>query len=138
MASVMRPDLIDTTEWNTLDLGSKIGGPHPQRAVKPYLMPTYEYVCKNCGESIEIFQSFSDKPLKKHKECGGDLQKVFHARGIVFKGGGFYATDSKASTSAKSDSESSGKKPAKEKTSEKSSEKAGVTSTSGSSSPDSA
>jgi putative FmdB family regulatory protein len=98
-------------------------------------MPTYEYVCKNCGESIEIFQSFSDKPLKKHKECGGDLQKVFHARGIVFKGGGFYATDSKASTSSKSsDSESPAKKPAKEK----SSEKAAATSASGSSSPDSA
>lgn len=68
-------------------------------------MPTYEYVCKNCGENIEVFQSFSDKPLKKHKECGGDLQKVFHARGIVFKGGGFYATDSKTSTATKNPSE---------------------------------
>ncbi|MFZ0014855.1 MAG: FmdB family zinc ribbon protein [Acidimicrobiia bacterium] len=68
-------------------------------------MPTYEYVCKNCGENIEVFQSFSDKPLKKHKECGGDLQKVFHARGIVFKGGGFYATDSKSSAATKSASE---------------------------------
>lgn len=56
-------------------------------------MPTYEYVCKTCGESLEVFQSFSDKPLKKHKGCGGELQKVFHARGIVFKGSGFYATD---------------------------------------------
>lgn len=62
-------------------------------------MPTYEYVCKECGENFEIFQSFSDKPLKKHDACGGDLQKVFHARGIVFKGSGFYATDSKGSTS---------------------------------------
>jgi putative FmdB family regulatory protein len=102
-------------------------------------MPTYEYVCKNCGESIEVFQSFADKPLKKHKECGGDLQKVFHARGIVFKGGGFYATDSKASSSSKSsDSEPSAKKPAKEKSSGKSSEKAGATSTSSSSSPEGA
>jgi len=72
-------------------------------------MPTYEYVCKNCGETIEVFQSFSDKPLKKHKECGGALQKVFHARGIVFKGGGFYATDSKPSTSSKGSSETSSK-----------------------------
>jgi len=69
-------------------------------------MPTYEYACKNCGETFEVFQSFSDKPLKKHKECGGALQKVFHARGIVFKGGGFYATDSKPSSSAKNDSKS--------------------------------
>ncbi len=72
-------------------------------------MPTYEYACKNCGETIEVFQSFSDKPLKKHKECGGALQKVFHARGIVFKGGGFYATDSKPSASSKDDSKSDSK-----------------------------
>ena len=78
-------------------------------------MPTYEYACKNCGETFEVFQSFSDKPLKKHKECGGALQKVFHARGIVFKGDGFYATDSKPSSTSKagSDSSSSDSKPAK-------------------------
>jgi putative FmdB family regulatory protein len=79
-------------------------------------MPTYEYVCKNCGETIEVFQSFSDKPLKKHKECGGQLQKVFHARGIVFKGGGFYATDSKPAaktTSSDSETDSKPKKPEK-------------------------
>lgn len=67
-------------------------------------MPTYEYACKQCGENFEIFQSFSDKPLKKHDECGGDLQKVFHARGIVFKGSGFYATDSKGSSGASKES----------------------------------
>ena len=64
-------------------------------------MPTYEYMCRECGETIEVFQSFSDKPLKKHTECGGELKKVFHARGIVFKGSGFYATDSKSSTASK-------------------------------------
>jgi putative FmdB family regulatory protein len=63
-------------------------------------MPTYEYTCKGCGQSIEVFQKFSDKPLKVHDACGGDLQKVFHARGVVFKGGGFYATDSRGSSSA--------------------------------------
>lgn len=63
-------------------------------------MPTYEYICKSCGENIEIFQSFSDKPLKKHKACGGELKKVFHARGIVFKGSGFYATDAKPAASS--------------------------------------
>ena len=79
-------------------------------------MPTYEYTCKNCGKNIEVFQSFSEKPLKKHDDCGGELQKVFHARGVVFKGSGFYATDSrKSSTSpAKSDSgKSDGAKTAK-------------------------
>jgi putative FmdB family regulatory protein len=84
-------------------------------------MPTYEYACKTCGQSVEVFQSFSDKPLKKHKECGGDLQKVFHARGIVFKGGGFYATDSKsASSSKKSGESSSGEKSEKSEKSERS------------------
>ena len=78
-------------------------------------MPTYEYLCKNCGETIEVFQSFSDKPLKKHKECGGGtLQKVFHARGIVFKGGGFYATDSKTSSSKGASDGGSESKPAKD------------------------
>jgi putative FmdB family regulatory protein len=60
-------------------------------------MPTYEYTCKRCGEHLEVVQSFTDKPLKKHAECGGELQKVFHARGVVFKGSGFYATDSRSS-----------------------------------------
>jgi putative FmdB family regulatory protein len=64
-------------------------------------MPTYEYTCKRCGENIEVFQSFSEKPLRKHQECGGELQKIFHARGVVFKGSGFYSTDSRSSTSAK-------------------------------------
>jgi putative FmdB family regulatory protein len=73
-------------------------------------MPTYEYVCKKCGETIEIFQSFSDKPLKRHKVCGGDLKKVFHARGIVFKGDGFYATDSKTASSSKSSVDSTADK----------------------------
>lgn len=96
-------------------------------------MPTYEYVCKNCGETIEVFQSFSDKPLKKHKECGGDLQKVFHARGIVFKGGGFYATDSKVSSESKTSSDSSSDT---KSSSDTSSEKTKATSSSTSSSSD--
>ncbi|HKZ26187.1 MAG TPA: FmdB family zinc ribbon protein, partial [Acidimicrobiia bacterium] len=65
-------------------------------------MPTYEYRCKRCGEQFEVVQSFSAKPLKRHA-CGGDLQKVFHARGVVFKGSGFYSTDSRSSPSKKKD-----------------------------------
>jgi putative FmdB family regulatory protein len=59
-------------------------------------MPTYEYLCKNCDERFEKVQSFSARPLKRHDACGGELQKVFHPRGVVFKGSGFYATDSRA------------------------------------------
>ena len=72
-------------------------------------MPTYEYMCKSCGDTFEVFQSFADKPLRQHEECGGEVQKVFHARGVVFKGSGFYATDSRrSSTSAASSNGSSG------------------------------
>lgn len=85
-------------------------------------MPTYEYACKRCGETLEVFQSFADKPLRKHKGCGGELKKVFHARGIVFKGGGFYATDSRASSSTK---------PSDKKAETKTSAKTGATSSTG-------
>jgi len=64
-------------------------------------MPTYEYTCKGCGQTFEAFQSFSEKPLRKHADCGGELQKVFHARGVVFKGSGFYTTDSRSSSSSR-------------------------------------
>jgi putative FmdB family regulatory protein len=78
-------------------------------------MPTYEYVCKECGDTVEVFQSFSERPLKKHKTCGGELKKVFHSRGIVFKGNGFYATDRKGSGTTKTASDGdSDPKPKKE------------------------
>lgn len=77
-------------------------------------MPTYEYTCKSCNENIEVFQSFSEKPLRKHADCGGELQKVFHARGVVFKGSGFYATDSRnGSDNSSAPSTSSGDSKAK-------------------------
>lgn len=58
-------------------------------------MPTYEYLCRQCGDSLEVWQSFKDAPLTRHESCGGSLRKVFHARGVVFKGSGFYVTDSR-------------------------------------------
>lgn len=58
-------------------------------------MPTYEYLCRQCGDRMEVWQSFSDDPLTLHQSCGGSLRKVFHARGVVFKGSGFYVTDSR-------------------------------------------
>ncbi len=71
-------------------------------------MPTYEYTCKACGANFDIVQSFSDKPLKKHPgDCGGPVQKVFHASGIVFKGSGFYVTDSRGASSVKTAADSS-------------------------------
>jgi putative FmdB family regulatory protein len=58
-------------------------------------MPTYEYVCRNCGRMFEIVQSMSDAPLTICDVCGGELRKVFTAPAISFKGSGFYATDSR-------------------------------------------
>jgi putative FmdB family regulatory protein len=82
-------------------------------------MPTYEYTCKNCGANLEIFQKFTDKPLKKCAACGGDLQKVFHARGVVFKGSGFYATDSRGSSASDSSGENGSSKDKSKKTEKK-------------------
>jgi putative FmdB family regulatory protein len=58
-------------------------------------MPTYEYECTECGRRFDVVQSFSDAPLTDCEECGGRLRKVFSAVGVVFKGSGFYKTDSR-------------------------------------------
>lgn len=63
-------------------------------------MPTYEYECQSCHERIEAVQKFSDAPLSVCGSCGGNLRKVFSGVGIVFKGSGFYKTDSRGSSSA--------------------------------------
>ena len=64
-------------------------------------MPTYEYECSNCEMRLEVFQNFSDKPLTKCSECGGKLGKVFHPAGVIFKGSGWYVTDSRGQTEKK-------------------------------------
>jgi putative FmdB family regulatory protein len=69
-------------------------------------MPTYEYACLSCGHHIEVFQHFSDEPLTVCGVCGGPLRKVFHPAGILFKGSGFYATDSRSSRSGSGKGES--------------------------------
>lgn len=58
-------------------------------------MPTYQYTCTDCGEQVEAVQKFSDDPLTVCPHCGGKLRKVFSPVGIVFKGSGFYRTDSR-------------------------------------------
>lgn len=59
-------------------------------------MPTYQYACTDCAERIEVVQRFTDEPLLVCAPCGGRLRKVFSPVGIVFKGSGFYRTDSRA------------------------------------------
>ena len=63
-------------------------------------MPTYEYECQACHERIEAVQKFADPALTICEKCGGELRKVFSAVVIVFKGSGFYKTDSRGSSSA--------------------------------------
>jgi putative FmdB family regulatory protein len=76
-------------------------------------MPTYVYECAKCGDEFDLYQSFSEDPLKKHPGCGGKVARVFQPVGIVLKGSGFYKNDSRnggkrskagdSSTSDKSD-----------------------------------
>ena len=66
-------------------------------------MPTYEYECTSCGHRFDVVQKFSDAALTTCDQCQGALRKLISAPGIVFKGGGFYKTDSRG-TSSSSDS----------------------------------
>lgn len=59
-------------------------------------MPTYEYECQTCHQRVEAVQRFSDPALTVCVHCGGELRKVFSAVGVVFKGSGFYKTDSRS------------------------------------------
>jgi putative FmdB family regulatory protein len=63
-------------------------------------MPLYEYECENCGTRFERIQSIKDDPIRQCPECSGDVHKIFHAAGIIFKGSGWYITDSRKSTSS--------------------------------------
>src|SRR5690348_472424 len=101
------------------DPGLSAGGAALRRSRPPIAcaqrssMPTYEYRCKECGEPLEVVQSFTDDALTECPACGGTLRKVFGNVGIAFKGSGFYKTDSRGSkatattSSSSSDSDSS-------------------------------
>ena len=89
-------------------------------------MPTYQYACTECGHAFEQVQSFTDDALTECPQCTGRLRKVYNAVGVVFKGSGFYRTDSRTAgkgadasssssdsgTSSSSSSSSSDSKPA--------------------------
>ena len=93
-------------------------------------MPTYSYACTECGNRFDAVQAFSDAALTTCTECNGRLRKLFGNVGVVFKGSGFYRTDSResAKSGAKSSASSS------ESTGSSSSEKSSSTSSDGSSS----
>ena len=85
-----------------------VSGSECQKATRRIPLPTYEYACTACGHKLEAVQSFSDDPLTTCEECGGSLRKVYGNVGIVFKGSGFYKTDSRNGNGKSSSSDSSG------------------------------
>ena len=104
-------------------------------------MPTYQYVCTECGEPLEKVQKFSDDPLTVCPNCSGRLRKVFSPVGIVFKGSGFYRNDSRSGSngSLTGDKDKDGGKEKEKadsgaKSDSSSSDKSSATSDSGSSS----
>ena len=73
-------------------------------------MPTYQYACTACDERLEVVQKFTDDALTVCEACGGKLRKLFSAVGIVFKGSGFYRTDSRNGSNGSSEANGAGKK----------------------------
>ncbi len=86
-------------------------------------MPTYQYACTNpeCGNKFELVQSFTDPVASVCPVCGQPVRKRYGSVGVVFKGSGFYRTDSRAAASASTASKAESKsdaKPAAEKKAE--------------------
>ena len=95
-------------------------------------MPTYSYACTECGNRFDAVQAFSDDALTTCPKCSGRLRKLFSSVGVVFKGSGFYRTDSRES--AKSSTNGSAKSSESATVSSSSSEKSSSASSNGSSS----
>ncbi len=101
------------------------------------LVPTYQYACTDCGHRFEAVQAFTDDSLTTCPVCAGKLRKVYGSVGVVFKGSGFYRTDSRAASSdmspAKTSDKSSAEKSGGEKKADKPAAKPAAGSGSGSS-----
>ncbi len=66
-------------------------------------MPTYSYACTECDNRFDVVQAFTDDSLTTCEQCSGRLRKLFNSVGVVFKGSGFYRTDSRESTKSSTD-----------------------------------
>ena len=109
-------------------------------------MPTYSYACTECDNKFDVVQAFTDDSLTECPQCNGRLRKVFGKVGVVFKGSGFYRTDSREagkstssgstgkSSSESSSSSSSSSEGSSKKSSDSSSSASSSSSSSGSSS----
>ncbi|HVF27877.1 MAG TPA: zinc ribbon domain-containing protein [Pyrinomonadaceae bacterium] len=79
-------------------------------------MPIYEYTCQKCNAHVEVMQRISDKPLSRHSECGGKLEKEWSQTSFQLKGAGWYVTDyANKKPDAKEKSDATEKPEAKEK-----------------------
>ena len=94
-------------------------------------MPTYDYQCRSCGHVIEVIHAMTDDGPSVCERCGGSLRRVLYPAGIIFKGSGFYSTDSRGSTSASSDGASSKADAAKATSTDSGSSAKGSTTSSG-------
>ncbi|MGE2688598.1 FmdB family zinc ribbon protein [Mycolicibacterium pulveris] len=101
-------------------------------------MPTYSYACTECGDRFDAVQSFSDSALTTCSKCNGRLRKLFGNVGVVFKGSGFYRTDSREPAKSSSNGSSSSKTSLTSSSSEKSSSNGDSSSSSSSASSSSA
>lgn len=63
-------------------------------------MPTYDYQCRSCGHTIEVIHSMLEEGPTTCEVCGGELRRILHPAGIIFRGSGFYKTDSRSTSSA--------------------------------------
>ena len=69
-------------------------------------MPTYEYACSTCGHRFDVRQSFSEDALTDCPQCGANVRRVLYPAGVIFKGSGWYATDSRKGSASHSSSSS--------------------------------
>lgn len=97
-------------------------------------MPTYSYACTECGDRFDAVQAFTDDALTTCTKCEGKLRKLFNSVGVVFKGSGFYRTDSREAAKSASNGSAKSSENGSEKSasSEKNAEKSSASSNSGS------
>ncbi len=67
-----------------------------------HLMPYYDYHCETCDKAFEVFQGMSEEPISTCPECGAEVRRVFDASSIIFKGSGFYKTDTRSNSGSNS------------------------------------
>jgi putative FmdB family regulatory protein len=92
-------------------------------------VPTYAYACTACDNRFEVQQSFTDDALTQCPQCAGRVRKLFSSVGIVFKGSGFYRTDSRGGSSNGSTTSESSSSSAKDAGSSPATKDAGASST---------